>query len=92
MKTLIAVMMFMPMVAWSCPQGYIEWEGTCSQDLKPAESAGGANANWVSNEKPPRTATGEWQIGKVNAVDIRPTEKQKQSLDDLAKKPDTKPN
>jgi hypothetical protein len=68
------------MLLWSpifaCPAGSSEYNGTCVVELKPAESTI-ASGSWTSDEKPPKTTTGEWQTGKFEIVTLK-----SQSIDD----------
>ena len=73
MKTL-ALLMLLPMVAVACPKGEHEDSGACAYNTSATPDD---SAKWVSDERPPKTTTGEWQTGKVKIIDLRP-----QSIDD----------
>ena len=51
MTKTLAVLMLVAHIAGACPSGSIEWEGTCSKDIKPEI----APSVQPSDEKPPRS-------------------------------------
>ena len=70
MKTFM-LLMLLPMAAVACPSGSSEWkEGVCTVDIKP-EGATVDSSKWVSDEKPPKTTTGEWQTGKFKVIQLQ---------------------
>ena len=73
MKTL-ALLMLLPMVAVACPKGEHEDSGACAYDTSASPDD---SSKWVSDEKPPKTTTGEWQTGKFKVIDLR-----SQTIDD----------
>jgi hypothetical protein len=54
---------------YGCPHGEHPDSGACAYDTdaSPTDSA-----QWVSDEKPPKTTTGEWQTGKVQIIQLQP--------------------
>ena len=69
MKTL-TLLFLLPSLAMACPTGTHPDSGACAYDTSaPAEDS----AKWVSDEKPPKTTTGEWQTGKFKVWYQPPT-------------------
>lgn len=56
--------------AWGCAKNQTEWEGVCTVDIKPEAAPAETQKSWVSDEKPPKTTTGEWQTDKVKIVNL----------------------
>lgn len=51
----------------SCPKGEHPDSGACAYDTgAPVDDS----AKWVSDEKPPKTTTGEWQTGKFQIINL----------------------
>ncbi len=72
MKTQWLFLLVLPTLAFACPESQ-KYECVCVVDIQPAEQPTAAtNASWVSDEKPPRTTTGEWQTGKVQIITLTP--------------------
>jgi hypothetical protein len=74
-------LLFLPVVALACPKGQAEYEKVCVIELKSLDEAKGDNTSWVSDEKPPKTTTGEWQTGKFKVYYL-PSQDAKTETDD----------
>jgi hypothetical protein len=65
---MILLVMLVPSLSWCCPKGEHEDSGACAYDT----SSDVDQSKWVSDEKPPKTTTGEWQTGKVQIIQLQP--------------------
>jgi hypothetical protein len=75
MKSL-ALVVLLSSLAMACPKGQTEWESVCTVDIQP-EGATVDSSKWVSDAKPPKTTTGEWQTGTFQVIQLK-----SQTLDD----------
>lgn len=71
-KLVCMALILIPAIAWSCPKGQDTWEGVCVVDVKPESAPVETQKSWVSDEKPPKTTTGQWQDGKTKIVTLTP--------------------
>jgi len=69
MKTL-ALLVFLPSLCLACPAGTHPDSGACAYDTGASPED---TAKWISDEKPPKTTTGEWQTGKFKVWFQPPT-------------------
>lgn len=71
MRTVIVLvgLMFIPLASWACPKGEHDDNGACAYDTSASIED---SAKWVSDEKPPKTTTGEWQTAKVKVITLSP--------------------
>lgn len=70
--TVIGQVIFWAAFAFACPKNQTEWEGVCTVDIKSEAAPVETQASWVSDEKPPKTTTGQWQDGKTKIVTLTP--------------------
>jgi hypothetical protein len=79
-----ALVGFVTVALMACPKNYVEYKGNCAYEPAPADSGTTDMSKWVSDEKPPRTTTGEWQTGKFKVILI-PSQDSKTEIDDQIK-------
>jgi hypothetical protein len=84
MKIATLLLAMLPTIALACPKGSSEFNGSCVIELQPVESAKVNDPSWISDEKPPRTTTGEWQTGKFKVYYL-PAQTAESETDDQIK-------